>query len=102
MNDRQKENASRIAEYLENKLSPQEREAFKRSLSEDDELRLQYVDALMNRVGTGSNAGGTGETVIEAKDPGGMEEPVIETADPGGMVEPVDATGAAEMGELDE
>jgi hypothetical protein len=102
MNDRQKENASRIAEYLENRLSPQEREAFKRALGEDDELRLQYVDALMNRVGTAPSAGGTGETVTEAKDTGGMAEPVIETADPGGMVEPVDDIGAAGMGELEE
>lgn len=56
MSDRQKENASRIAAYLENKLSPTEREAFKRALSEDDGLRLQYVDALMNRAGTGTSA----------------------------------------------
>jgi hypothetical protein len=49
MNDRQNENASRIAAYLGNRLSPEEREAFKRLLSEDDELRVQYVDALMNR-----------------------------------------------------
>src|SRR5579863_929955 len=57
MSDHQNENASRIAAYLENKLSPEEREAFKRRLSEDDELRLQYVDALMNRAGTGSSGG---------------------------------------------
>jgi hypothetical protein len=55
MSDHQNENASRIAAYLENKLSPEEREAFKRRLSEDDELRLQYVDALMNRAGTGTS-----------------------------------------------
>lgn len=61
MSDHQNENASRIAAYLENKLSPEEREAFKRRLSEDDELRLQYVDALMNRAGTGSSKGGAVE-----------------------------------------
>ena len=33
-------------------LAGEGREAFKRALSEDDELRLQYVDALMNRAGT--------------------------------------------------
>jgi hypothetical protein len=99
MNDRRKENASRIAEYLENRLSPQEREAFKRDLGEDDELRLQYVDALMNRVGTAPNAGGTGELVTEAKDPGGTAEPVIESADPGGMVEPVDDIEALPEGD---
>ncbi|HEV2354704.1 MAG TPA: hypothetical protein VGR89_10690, partial [Puia sp.] len=52
MSDRQNENALRIAAYLENKLSPTEREAFKRALSEDDGLRLQYIDALMNRAET--------------------------------------------------
>ncbi len=41
----------RIVAYLENRLSPEEREAFKRRLGEDDELRLQYVSALMNRAG---------------------------------------------------
>src|SRR5580658_5469493 len=59
MSDHQNENASRIAAYLENRLSPEEREAFKRLLSEDDELRVQYVDALMNRAGSGSGSGGT-------------------------------------------
>ncbi len=51
MSDHQNENATRIAAYLENRLSPEEREAFKRRLGEDDELRLQYVSALMNRAG---------------------------------------------------
>ena len=55
MSDHQNENALRIAAYLENRLSPEEREAFKRALSEDDELRLQYVDALMSRAGPGPN-----------------------------------------------
>jgi hypothetical protein len=59
MSDHQNENASRIAAYLGNRLSPEEREAFKRLLSEDDELRVQYVDALMNRAGSGSGSGGT-------------------------------------------
>jgi hypothetical protein len=59
MSDHQNENATRIAAYLENRLSPEEREAFKRRLGEDDELRLQYVSALMNR------AGGSGEVERE-------------------------------------
>jgi len=69
MSDHQKENELRIAAYLQNKLSPEEREAFKRSLSEDDELRLQYVDALMNRAGTGQSSG-PGGTVIEGESAG--------------------------------
>ncbi len=59
MSDHQKENALRIAAYMGNRLSPEEREAFKRDVSEDDELRLQYVDALMNRAATGPDSGGT-------------------------------------------
>ncbi|HTR32081.1 MAG TPA: hypothetical protein VMH27_22570 [Puia sp.] len=65
MSDHQKENELRIAAYLQNRLSPEEREAFKRSLSEDDELRLLYVDALMNRAGTGQSSGGSGGAVTE-------------------------------------
>ncbi len=57
MSDHQNENALRIAAYLGNRLSPEEREAFKRDLGEDDELRLQYVDALMNRAGTEWSSG---------------------------------------------
>ena len=74
MSDHQNENASRIAAYLENRLSPEEREAFKRRLSEDDELRLQYVDALMNRAGSGST-GGAGAAVSEVASVGGTAEP---------------------------
>src|ERR1700685_103029 len=81
MSDHQKENALRIAAYLENRLSPEEREAFKRRLSEDDELRLQYVDALMNRAG--SSGGGTAEPKPEAvmapePEPVVMHEPEAE------------------------
>lgn len=57
MSDRQKENALRIAAYLGNRLSPEDREAFKRELSENDELRLQYVDGLMNKAGSGVESG---------------------------------------------
>src|ERR1700722_8423793 len=73
MSDHQKENEQRIAAYLQNRLSPEEREAFKRSLSEDDELRLQYVDALMNRAGTEQLSAGTGGTVMEGESLGVTE-----------------------------
>jgi hypothetical protein len=66
MNDRQNENASRIAAYLENRLSPEEREAFKRLLSEDDELRVQYVNALMKRAGTEPAAHVTEPAAVES------------------------------------
>src|SRR5580704_6842784 len=85
MNDHQKENALRIALYLENRLSPEERESFKRSLSEDDELRLQYVDALMNRAGTEQSSGASGGRVMEGEDNAG--EAMAEdgpAAEPGG------------------
>ncbi|HXD78013.1 MAG TPA: hypothetical protein VN616_09420, partial [Puia sp.] len=62
MSDRHQENASRISDYLENKLSPDERETFKRALTEDDQLRLQYVDALMNRARGG---GGVSASAID-------------------------------------
>src|SRR5580698_1054058 len=74
MSDHQNENASRIAAYLENRLSPEEREAFKRRLSEDDELRLQYVDALMNRAGTGTS----GVEVMREQEAEVMPEPEAE------------------------
>jgi hypothetical protein len=94
MNDHQKENASRIALYLENRLSQEEREAFKRSLGEDDELRVQYVDTLMNRAGTGTNAGGTVEN------PGGSGGPAGDTFEKEMSV--MDDTGEAGIGELEE
>jgi hypothetical protein len=100
MSDHQQENALRIAAYLENRLSPAEREAFKLALSEDDELRLQYVDALMNKVGTGSNAGGTAETMTGAGDTGETVETLTGAGDTGGMAEP--AEGAVGMGGLEE
>jgi hypothetical protein len=113
MNDHQKENASRIALYLENRLSPEEREAFKRALGEDDELRLQYVDALMNRAGTATNPGGTEEPVTATEIPGETVEPVTGTENSGGSGGPagdafekemsvLDDPGAAGVGELDE
>jgi hypothetical protein len=92
MSDHQNENASRIAAYLENKLSPEEREAFKRRLSEDDDLRLQYVDALMNRAG--SSGGGAAEpepeaVVAPAPEPVVMHEPEAEvTPEPEAVVTP--------------
>ena len=103
MNDDQKANALRIAAYLENRLSPEEREAFKRLLGEDDELRRQYVDALMNRAGTGqsaSDAGGsvseeeTGNVVLERATNFGMESrsedmPASVTAENRETAEPV-------------
>jgi hypothetical protein len=55
--DRPDENSLRIQEYLENKLSPEMKEAFKRELGENDELRLQYIDALMKRAKTGVEDG---------------------------------------------
>lgn len=110
MNDHQKENASRIALYLENRLSPEEREAFKRALSEDDELRMQYVDALMNRAGTGTNAGGTVEPVTGTENAGGTVEPATGTENAGGSaadtfekeMSVMDDTGAAGIGGLEE
>jgi hypothetical protein len=100
MSDHQNENALRIAAYLENRLSPEEREAFKRALSEDDELRLQYVDALMSRAGPGPNTGQTGIMMARAEDTGGVGEIVNRAEDPGGQAEP--AEDAAGMGELEE
>src|ERR1700732_4696757 len=100
MTDHQKENASRIALYLENRLSPEEREAFKRALGEDDELRLQYVDALMNRAGTGTNAGGTVEPVTGTENPGGSGGPAGDTFEK--EISVIDDTGAAGIGELEE
>ncbi|HUB61824.1 MAG TPA: hypothetical protein VL978_14015 [Puia sp.] len=95
MNDHQNEYASRIAAYLENRLSPEEREAFKRQLSENDELRLQYVDALMNRAGNGP---GIGAVVKGATEPMAEEvrevEPWTEPA-----AEPVPEPGAEAMPE---
>jgi hypothetical protein len=98
----------RIAAYLENRLSAEEREVFKQSLSEDDELRLQYVDALMNKAGTGQNSGGmevenSGGMVMEnpsgmvAENQGGM---VAENQ--GGMVAPDDTGGVSETPEARE
>ena len=83
MSDHQNENALRIAAYLENRLSPEEREAFKRALSEDDELRLQYVDALMSRAGPGPNTGQTGITMTRAEEPGWRDETVTGAMEPG-------------------
>jgi hypothetical protein len=100
MTDHQKENASRIALYLENRLSREEREAFKRALGEDDELRTQYVDALMNRAGTGTNAGGTAEPVTGTEDPGGSGGPADDTFEKEMSV--MDDTGAAGIGGLEE
>src|ERR1700722_7296621 len=99
MSDHQNENALRIAAYLENRLSPEERETFKRALAEDDGLRLQYVDALMNRAGPGPHAGRPDEMVTRAEDPGGTGETEIGGEDTGGIVEP--AEGAAGMGEME-
>jgi len=101
MNDHQKENASRIALYLENRLSQEEREAFKRSLSEDDELRVQYVDILMSRAGTGTNAGGTVENPDgTVENPGGSGGPAGDTFEKGMSV--MDDTDEAGIGELEE
>jgi hypothetical protein len=99
MNDHQKENASRIALYLENRLSREEREAFKRALGEDDELRTQYVDALMNRAGTATNAGATAESVTGTENPGGSGGPAGDTFEKEMSV--MDDTGAAGIGELE-
>jgi hypothetical protein len=85
MNDRQNENASRIAAYLGNRLSPEEREAFKRLLSEDDELRVQYVNALMNRAGTEPVAHVTEPVAVES-----VPEPeVVESVPESEVVESV-------------
>jgi hypothetical protein len=69
MSDQQNEKALRIAAYIQNKLSPEEREAFKRALSEDDELRVQYVDALMNRAGTDRSEQRAPESTVEENVP---------------------------------
>ncbi len=100
MNDRKNENASRIALYLENKLSLEEREAFKRALGEDDELRTQYVDALMNRAEIGTNAGATPDPVTGTENPGGSEGPADDTFEKEMSV--TDDTGAAGIVELEE
>jgi hypothetical protein len=100
MNDHQKENASRIALYLENKLSREEREAFKRALGEDDELRIQYVDALMNRAGTGPTFGATVEPVTGTENPDESGGPVGDSFEK--EVSVTDDTGAAGMDELEE
>jgi hypothetical protein len=92
MSDHQKENALRIAAYLENRLSPEEREAFKRDLGEDDEFRLQYVDALMNRAAKGQDAGGTAEPATGA-------EEIVREADVG---EREEMGEGGEMGEVEE
>src|ERR1700760_2451312 len=97
MNDRQQENALRIAAYLQNRLTPEEREAFKRAMSDDDELRVQYVNALMNRAdggSTGSVASSAGGEVMHEDAGGGEavggrglhEETVSEGAIGGGVV----------------
>src|ERR1700744_2188715 len=99
MNDHQKENASRIALYLENKLSREEREAFKRALGEDDELRMQYVDALMNKAGTGPIFGATMEPVSGTENPDGSGGPVGDTFEK--EMSGTDDSGAAGMGELE-
>jgi hypothetical protein len=105
MNDHQNENASRIALYLENRLSLEEREAFKRALGEDDELRIQYVNALMNRAGTGPTFGATAEPVTGTENPDGSgghvgDTPVSDTFEKEMSV--MDDTSAAGTGELEE
>lgn len=105
MSDHQKENALRIAAYLENRLSPEEKEAFKRNLGEDDELRLQYVDALMNRAATGQDAGSAAEPAPGAEDTDRAGETLVEPENTGGadetLIEPED-TGGASVGEREE
>jgi len=97
MNDHQQENASRIALYLENRLSPEEREAFKRALDEDDEFRTQYVEALMNRAGAGPIFGATVEPVTGTENPDGSGGPADDTFEKEMSV--MDNTGAAGMDE---
>jgi len=99
MNDHQNENASRIASYLENRLSGEEREAFKRALGEDDELRIQYVDALMNRAATETHAGATAEPLTGTENPEGSGGPVGDSFEKEMSV--MDDTGAAGMGGLE-
>ena len=100
MNDHQNENASRIALYLENRLSPEEREAFKRALDEDDELRTQYVEALMNRAGAGPTFGATVEPLTGTENSDQSGAPVGDTFEKEMSV--TDDTGATEMGESEE
>jgi len=100
MSDHRNENALRIAAYLENRLSPEEREAFKQALGEDDELRLQYVDALMNKAAPGPNAGGTGETAVGEMDPAGMAEPAEDTGGTGRLEEIAWEAGVGEREEV--
>jgi hypothetical protein len=100
MNDPQKENASRIASYLENRLSPEEREAFKRALDEDDELRMQYVDALMHRAETRTNVGGTAEPAPGTENAGGSGGAAGNTFEKEMSV--MDDSGAAGIDELEQ
>jgi hypothetical protein len=114
MTDHQKENALRIADYLGNKLSPEAREAFKRALGEDDVLRLQYVEALMNRAGTGSGGVGAGDVPrktdsvgtsdITGKTDAGVAGDTTASPAAGGAdgLSVPDDTGAVGMGELEE
>jgi hypothetical protein len=97
MNDHQNENASRITLYLENKLSWEEREDFKRALGEDDELRIQYVDALMNRAATETHAASAAEPLTGTEHTDGPGEPAGDTFVK--EMSAMDDTGAAGMGE---
>jgi hypothetical protein len=93
MSDNQNEKALRIAAYIQNKLSPEQREAFKRALSEDDDLRVQYVDALMNRAGTPVEQV-EGEAVVEQ----GAGEAVVEERAGEAVVEQGAGETAVEQG----
>ena len=73
---------------------------FKRALSEDDGLRLQYVDALMNRAESGPYRGGRAGRWIAGRGcewAGGIGEAEVVS----GAAEP-DATGVAGTGELED
>lgn len=100
MNDRQKQHASLIASYLENRLSLEDREAFKHSLNEDDELRTQYVDALMKRAGTQTNAGATAEPATGTENAEESGRPVGDNFEK--EVSVMDGTRASGMAELAE
>jgi hypothetical protein len=66
MTDRYLENLSRIADYLEDRMSAAEEEAFVQALGEEEDLRFQYEEELVMR---GRMRGAAGEAgLIQAAD----------------------------------
>lgn len=57
MSDRQLENAMRIADYLEDRMSPEEEEGFMLELGGDEEMRRQYEEEMLIRAGMKGEVG---------------------------------------------